>query len=134
MKEILEKDLGITDYTSEEIETIKQHSNSEPNLLYVLNNLVSVRSQTGWTTHGHSAVDVNIYAYTNSKQIRSRLLSSRPYYGLLGNHENIEIGAFMEAITGVNLDKITKLVSKTKHSIRAKLSSIEVDQMHRGAY
>lgn len=134
VKEILEKDLGIMDYTQEEIETIKHFSNNESNLLYVLNNLVSVRSQTGWTTHGHSAVDVNICAYTNSKQIRSQLISNKPYHGLLGNHENIEIGAFMESITGVDLDKITKLIKKTKHSITTKFNSIQVDEMHHGAY
>lgn len=133
-KEILEKDLGIMDYTQEEIETIKHFSNDQSNLLYVLNNLVSVRSQTGWTTHGHSAVDVNIYAYTNSKQISSQLISNKPYHGLLGNHENIEIGAFMESITGVDLDKITKLIKKTKHSITTKFNSIQVDEMHHGAY
>lgn len=133
VKEILEKDLGITDYTPEDIEVIKHFSKDQASLLYVLNNLVSVRSQTGWTTHGHSAVDVNIYAYTNSKQIRTKLLSNKPNHGLLGNHENIEIGSFMESITGVNLDEVTKLVKKTKHSPPSKLKSEEVDAMHHGA-
>lgn len=134
VKEILEKDLGITDYTSEEIQIIKRFSNDSGNLLYVLNNMISIRSQTGWTTHGHSAADVNIYGYTNSKLIRSKLLSNKPNHGLLGNHENTEIGAFIESITGVSLDEVTKLVKKTKHSSTSKFTSNLVDKMHHGAY
>ncbi|KAK6455648.1 vacuolar alkaline phosphatase [Scheffersomyces xylosifermentans] len=114
--EILEKDMGIKDYTDAEVDLIKSKAHDVGNLLYVLNNILSLRSQTGWTTHGHSAVDVNIYAYTNSPAIKKKLFSHKAYEGLLGNHENIEIGAFMEAITGVNLEQVTKLVQKTEHS------------------
>ncbi|KAM9931794.1 hypothetical protein OXX80_008553 [Metschnikowia pulcherrima] len=78
--------------------------------------MVSARSQTGWTTHGHSAVDVNIYAYSNSEYINDRLYRRDAYTGLLGNHENIEIGTFMETLTGVNLKEVTELVRDTKHS------------------
>ncbi|CCE78637.1 Piso0_000663 [Millerozyma farinosa CBS 7064] len=115
VEEVVEKDLGIKDHTKEEIETIKK-SLHHSELLYVINNMVSFRSQTGWTTQGHSAVDVNIYAYTNSEKINSKLLSRKKNVGLLGNHENIEIGKFLEHITGVNLDRITKMVKGIKHS------------------
>ncbi|ODV94070.1 hypothetical protein PACTADRAFT_76711 [Pachysolen tannophilus NRRL Y-2460] len=103
-KEILEKDLGIFDYTAEDIDKMIKGS-----ALDVANNLVSIRSQTGWTTHGHSAVDVNIYAYGNSEKLMNSL-----YRHLGGNHENIEIGKFMEKWLDVDLQKITKLVKDTK--------------------
>ncbi|KAK6463054.1 vacuolar alkaline phosphatase [Scheffersomyces coipomensis] len=115
-EEILEKDMGITNYKDAEIELIKKKINNQGELLYVLNDILSFRSQTGWTTHGHSAVDVNIYAYTNSPALKNKLYSHRAYDGLLGNHENIEIGSFMETITGTDLSAITKLVQSTKHS------------------
>lgn len=115
-KEILEGDMGIYDYSDEEVALIKKVANDQANLMYVLNNMISVRSRTGWTTHGHSAVDVNIYAHTNSERIRKQLLRSEPYSGLLGNHENVEIGAFMQKITGVDLEEVTELVKDTKHS------------------
>lgn len=109
-KEVIEKDMGIASYTKEEVEQICELSDKPDQLLYFLNNMISVRSQTGWTTHGHSAVDVNIYAHSNSARINSLLYHRAPYTGLLGNHENIEIGSFMEKLTGVDLLEITKLV------------------------
>jgi alkaline phosphatase len=134
IKEVLEGDMGIYDYTNEEISLIKQSANNPAVLLYVLNNMISVRSQTGWTTHGHSAVDVNIYAHTNSKRIRHQLLQSQPYSGLLGNHENIEIGAFMQKITNVDVKKVTELIKDTKHSPSAQSQvSLEGD-LHANLY
>lgn len=109
-KQVVEKDMGIHDYTQADIEAICELSGSPEHLLYFLNNMVSERSQTGWTTHGHSAVDVNIYAHSNSARINELLMRREAYSGLLGSHENIEIGAFMEKLTGVDLSAITKLV------------------------
>lgn len=114
--EILEKDLGISDYTAKDVDLIIEKANNAGELLYVLNNIVSIRAQIGWTTHGHSAVDVNIYAHTNSPAIKSKLLSHKAYDGLSGNHENIEIGAFIEYITGSDLNQVTQLIKKTEHS------------------
>ncbi|GEQ71045.1 hypothetical protein JCM33374_g4726 [Metschnikowia sp. JCM 33374] len=115
-EEILEADMGITDYTEEEVQQIGKLSSSPQSLLNYLNNMISVRSQTGWTTHGHSAVDVNIYAYSNSAYINEKLYQRDAYTGLLGNHENIEIGTFMETITGVSLEEVTELIRNTKHA------------------
>lgn len=114
-KEIIQKDMGITDYTEAEVDAICKYVSSPSSLLYFLNDMISVRSQTGWTTHGHSAVDVNIYAYSNSDKLNKALYLREPYTGLLGNHENIEIGLFMEAISGVDLDKVTELLKDTQH-------------------
>lgn len=59
--------------------------------------MISRRSQTGWSTHGHSAADVNIY-------------SSDPKAALplVGNHENTEVGDFLRDYLGVDVDAITK--------------------------
>lgn len=133
VKEILEGDMGIYDYTKEELAEIKGAVNDRGALLYVLNNMVSLRSQTGWTTHGHSAVDVNIYAHTNSKAIREQLLESAPYSGLLGNHENIEIGAFMQRLTNVDVDKVTDKLKDTKHAPSARAQEAGQD-LHKNSY
>lgn len=125
-KEIFETDMGIKDYTKEELAVIKNTLTNANELLYALNGMVSIRSQTGWSTRGHSAVDVNIYAYSNSDEINQRLYSSKPNYGLLGNHENIEIGDFMSSITGVDLGKITEKIRDTKHHPGA----MKVDLFH----
>ena len=91
--------------------------------------MISFRAQIGWTTHGHSAVDVNIYAHTNSPSLLHKLKSRNAYDGLTGNHENIEIGAFMETITGSDLNQITEMIKKTVHSPHGK-SDLSVDEFH----
>lgn len=127
-EEIVESDMGILDYSDEEVLQISKYSSSPELLLYFLNNMVSQRSQTGWTTHGHSAVDVNIYAYSNSEYINSKLYRRDAFMGLLGNHENIEIGRFMETITGVDLDHVTSLLKDTKHSPGAAIMEENVQE------
>lgn len=59
--------------------------------------MVSRRSQTGWSTHGHSAADVNIFA--------SNPETAAP---LIGNHENTEIGEFLRNYLDVDVEAITK--------------------------
>lgn len=128
-KTILETDLGIKDYTGEEVELIK-NANSKESLMYILNNLVSIRSQTGWTTHGHSAVDVNIYGYTNSEALKIELLNGVPNTGLLGNHENTEIGRFMQRITGADIWKTTRLLKDIHHK-PLDLNEVEIEETSR---
>lgn len=104
--EIFIKDLGIKDFTTEEVELIiKNKANSH----FFLNDIVSKRSQTGWTTHGHSAVDVNIYAYSNTKKGLKYLFEN-----LAGNHENIEIGETLRKFVDVDLQEITELINNTQ--------------------
>lgn len=121
VQQTLENDLGFKKVSDKEIKRVLASVNDISDLLYCLNDLVSLRSETGWTTHGHSAVDVNIYAHTNSKSIRNVLHSK---HGLIGNRENTEIGAFMEAITGSDLKEITKLIKHTDHSPSADQVSV----------
>ncbi|RLV94474.1 Repressible alkaline phosphatase [Spathaspora sp. JA1] len=128
-KEILENDMGIKDYTEDEIKSILDNATNPAKLLYVLNDILSFRAQIGWTTHGHSAVDVNIYAYTNSERLNDRLHSKKPYVGLAGNHENIEIGAFMESISTADLGKVTELIQDTQHSPKKK-DALTIDEFH----
>ncbi|GMF16016.1 unnamed protein product [[Candida] boidinii] len=83
--------------------------------------MVSTRAQIGWSTHGHSAVDVNIYGYSNTnngKYLLNKYLS--------GNHENIEIGKFMEFITNSDLNKITELIKDIPHHPIESIKDIEV--------
>ncbi|KAJ3077296.1 hypothetical protein HDU98_004258 [Podochytrium sp. JEL0797] len=60
--------------------------------------MVSDRAGLGWATHGHSAVDVNLYAHGYRSQ------------ELRGNHENTDIGKFMTSLMKVDLDKVTALL------------------------
>ncbi|KAI3407138.1 PHO8 [Candida oxycetoniae] len=126
-EEILQSDMGIFSYTDEDVAQLVEKASNPEALLYAINNITSFKAQIGWTTHGHSAVDVNIYAHTNSKSILDRLSSKK--FGLFGNHENIEIGAFMETITGSDLTKITKMIKETTHAPSANEVFV-VDELH----
>lgn len=99
---ILEKDLGIKDYSFDEVDSIIDAEPVWPPS-YLFADMISRRAQVGWSTHGHSGVDVNIYA-------------SAPEHapGLVGNHENIEIGKFLANYLNVDVEAVTKEL-KAKH-------------------
>ncbi|KAI9717920.1 MAG: hypothetical protein M1812_004447 [Candelaria pacifica] len=95
-KELLQSGLGVFDATSDEIQQLVDNPSA-----YVFADIVSRRSQTGWTTHGHSAVDVNIYA--------SKSPHTQP---LFGNHENTEVGEFIRDYLDLDLKPITEELIK----------------------
>ena len=98
--QILEKGLGITDPTPEEIAYL---ANKDPDYLKVLpflGHAISRRANLGWTTLGHTGVDVNLYATGDG------------YARLLGNHENTEIGETMVDYLKVDLSYITRKLQK----------------------
>lgn len=64
---------------------------------YAFADIISRRAQVGWTTHGHSAVDVPIFASSPD--------AASP---LIGNHENTAVGDFIRDYLDVDVDAITK--------------------------
>ncbi|CAG8706906.1 17223_t:CDS:2, partial [Acaulospora morrowiae] len=91
---ILRGSLGIDDFTNEEV-TFLNENQTQQSYEYYLANLTSWRAQIGWATHGHSAVDVNLYARGKDTE------------KLRGNHENTYIGEFIKDYLGLDLDSIT---------------------------
>jgi alkaline phosphatase len=75
-------DLGIKDASDAEITNLV---NDPDTALYQYADMVSRRSQTGWSTHGHSAADVNIYS-----------------------SENTEVGDFLRDYLGVDVEAVTR--------------------------
>lgn len=98
-KEYVQNGLGIFDASDTEL----QHIAEKPlYAVYYFADIISRRAQIGWSTHGHSAVDVNIYGTVGSDELR-------------GNNENTDIGKFLREYLGVDVDEITKeLVAKTE--------------------
>jgi alkaline phosphatase len=89
---LVKKGLGIYDATHYEIDRILK----QPLLAsYIFADMISRRAQIGWSTHGHSAVDVNIYGTAGAEVLR-------------GNHENTEIGEFLRDYLSLDLKKVTK--------------------------
>ncbi|KLJ08022.1 alkaline phosphatase [Blastomyces silverae] len=99
-KMLVEDGLGIYDATDSEVQKLIDGGGA-----YAFASMVSRRAQIGWSTHGHSAVDVNIYAS-----------SPHDALALVGNHENSEVGSFLADYLSLDLDDVTKLLKDTKSS------------------
>jgi len=95
--ELVQNGLGIFDATDAEIELIV----NTPNLsVYYFANMISLRAQIGWSTHGHSAVDVNLYGSKGTGELR-------------GNHENTDVGKFLREYLSVDVNAVTEeLISR----------------------
>jgi alkaline phosphatase len=100
VRDSIAKGLGIHDASDEEISTLIAVPDTA---LYQYADMVSRRSQTGWSTHGHSAADVNIYS-SDPKIARA----------LVGNHENTEVGDFLRNYLDVDVDSVTKELREWK--------------------
>ncbi|KAI1435156.1 alkaline phosphatase [Xylaria sp. CBS 124048] len=86
--------LGIYNATEEELTTIALYPEvAQP----AFATMVSVRAQIGWSTHGHSAVDVNIYCS-----------GGEGTEGLRGNVENTDVGRFLAGYLGVDVEGVTR--------------------------
>ncbi|EEH11028.1 alkaline phosphatase [Histoplasma capsulatum G186AR] len=92
--------LGIHDATDAEVQKLMDGGGA-----YAFADMVSRRAQIGWSTHGHSGVDVNIYAS-----------SAHDAMPLVGNHENTEVGLFLQKYLSLDLHNVTKRLKDTKSS------------------
>ncbi|KAK2757037.1 hypothetical protein FQN54_005006 [Arachnomyces sp. PD_36] len=91
-KYIVEEGLGIKDSTDKEIDSLIDGGGS-----YALADIISRRAQIGWSTHGHSAADVSIFAS-----------SPKAAGPIVGNVENIEVGSFLADYLSLDVGAITK--------------------------
>ncbi|KAG2231317.1 hypothetical protein INT48_001253 [Thamnidium elegans] len=101
---LIESGLGIKDVTKEEVQRVKDWKPTATcttiDLSYIFADMVSRRALIGWTTHGHTAVDVNLYAKGDGTE------------ALRGSHENTEIGDFIVDYLGLDIKDITGRLTK----------------------
>ena len=95
-EELVKKGLGIMDASDAEIQPIVDRP---PLSAYYFADMISRRARIGWSTHGHSAVDVNLYGTLGSEALH-------------GNHENTEVGQFLRDYLDVDVDAITEELKK----------------------
>ena len=91
---VFPKWLDLKNFTMENVEYLANEVNiasAESFIGHIISDLAGI----GWATHGHSAVDVNLYSYGHSSD------------DLRGNHENTDIGQFIIRQLGLQLDPIT---------------------------
>lgn len=103
--DLVKDGLGILDATESEIKAILGYPMVASSVFAYM---ISKRAQIGWSTHGHSAVDVNIYGSKGSEALK-------------GNHENTDVGKFLREYLDVDVDAITK-------ELNEKASAFEVQR------
>ncbi|KAI0103860.1 alkaline-phosphatase-like protein [Nemania sp. FL0031] len=115
-EELVIPGLGISDALDEELTAVAQYPElAQP----AFAEMISVRAQIGWSTHGHSAVDVNIYS------------SGGPGTEVLrGNVENTEVGDFLREYLAVDVDAVTKKLNEKMSEQRTTLALETVNEDH----
>ncbi|PHH69942.1 hypothetical protein CDD82_7422 [Ophiocordyceps australis] len=87
--------LGIADASDSELNRLVDDPQGSAEIFAAM---ISLRARIGWSTHGHSAVDVNLYSSgptTAASAIR-------------GNVENTDIGRFLAHYLHVDVDDLTQ--------------------------
>lgn len=89
---------NIVDLTQDEINALQNVTNNPPVLIDLIGNVISYRARIGWSTWGHTAVDINLYvAGDQTSQFK-------------GNYLNTDIGSRVASIFGFDLGKATSSV------------------------
>jgi alkaline phosphatase len=89
VKDVMKREMGITDATERELTDVCTGS-SVKEVAGILADMVSFRAEIGFSTHGHSAVDVNIYMYGKMGEKT-----------LKGNVENTDISKHIVEYLGI---------------------------------
>jgi len=105
VEQVVHEELGIDDLTAEE-DTSLAHVYAQKNggaLMAKLNDLVARRSGIAWTTGGHTAVDVNLYAYGPG--------SNR----FAGSWDNTYLGLAIATLLDLDLQAVTETLRHGSH-------------------
>ncbi|KAJ5698881.1 hypothetical protein N7462_000886 [Penicillium macrosclerotiorum] len=100
---LLEEYLGITDPGDKEFDSLL-YPDPQISAQAVFSDMISRRAQLGWSTHGHSGVDVNIYAS-----------STEDAWPLVGNRENTDVGGFLADYLDVDVAAVTKRLQSSSY-------------------
>ncbi|KAK8049879.1 alkaline phosphatase [Apiospora phragmitis] len=106
--ELVKAGLGVHDATDAELAEIVSNPEKAQDLMA---KIISQRAEIGWSSHGHSAVDVNIYSSGGSGTDAIR-----------GNVENTEIGDFLRNYISVDVEGVTEELRK-KYQRRSKTAA-----------
>lgn len=116
--DIVKKGLGITDdndlseITQRLLKKDTDPSAAEYNAQVMqteIANIISERAQIGWATHGHSAVDVNVYGYGSNPGLQYYM-----YKRIGGSNENTDIGKFLQEYLSVDIKHVTSKLQGMK--------------------
>lgn len=110
---VVARQTGITDLSDAEKAVVRDAVDDLDTLNTVLSDIVARRAVIDWTTNGHTAVDVNLYAYGPG--------AAR----FEGSHDNTFVGAALADLLGVDLQRLTTTLRRQSDP-----SPIPVDSGH----
>ncbi|KAL2206229.1 repressible alkaline phosphatase [Sarocladium strictum] len=118
--ELIVPGLGITDATEAEL---SKFVSFPADAIYHLTEIISLRAHVGWSTHGHTAVDVNIYS-SDPKGLND---------GSRRNVENTDVGVFLRTYLDVDVDEITQELKEKMDmpDVSALNFDMPIDEYHR---
>ena len=101
-KEVLREQVGVDDMTDAEEETIGAAYTARDGQAFslALNEMVARRAALGWTSYGHTAVDVNLYAFGPGRE------------RFIGHHDNTAVGVLLADLMGFDLQALTKALQQ----------------------
>lgn len=114
---IIKKGLGVTDANNDEIQRaldLAKVSDSGLSMNIWLASIISWRAQIGWSTTGHSGVDVNLYYHEAPRYNKTRASRLEQFKG---NHENTWVGNWTVGWLGLdNMQNITDTLNNGSYS------------------
>lgn len=134
--EVLPQILGIEDFSQKDVNYLSASEREYIDILNYIGDMVSRRALLGWSTHGHTEVDVNLYAYAGKHPLLKQLI-----YPISRNLENIELGTFMSSylrlspkLMNVITDRLVhaanngRLILKPASDLASKVTSVMAQQ------
>lgn len=106
--EILANKLVLTNVSDADIKSLVHSEDLQVDIAQI----ISQQANVGWTTTGHSAVDVPLFAYSNTKEAYNEVLAH-----LGSSVENVEIPKFFASYLNVDLDEVTEKIQGIQTSI-----------------
>lgn len=108
--------LGFEDATDKELTTLAREPEKAKE---TLTDMLSLRAHIGWSTHGHTAVDVNIYSSGGGGA-----------EALRGNVENTDVGKFLREYLDVDVEAVTKELREKKQNLGTSAESTVDTKYH----
>lgn len=106
--DILANKLVLTNVTDADIKSLVHSEQLQVDIAHI----ISKQANVGWTTTAHSAVDVPLFAYSNTKEAYNEVLAH-----LGSSVENIELPKFFASFLGVDLDEVTEKIQEIQTTI-----------------
>lgn len=100
--QVLRENLGVEDMTDAEREAAGKAftARNEGAFFRALNEMVARRAFLGWTTGGHTAVDVNLYAFGPGRD------------RFIGHHDNTAVGLLIADLMDFDLKAVTETLQR----------------------